>query len=82
MSDYTAATWIGSPNYTPGRQQGVRYITLHIMAGYLAGTDTTRYVSPAGLAAALDARGSGFTWWDGTGDEPEGPDGEFVVTPA
>ena len=48
----------------------------------LAGTDTTRYVSPAGLAAALDARGSGFTWWDGTGDEPEGPDGEFVVTPA
>ena len=48
----------------------------------LAGTDTTRYVSPAGLAAALDARGSGFTWWDGEGEEPSGPDGEFVVTPA
>lgn len=51
-------------------------------AEVLTGTDTTRYVSPAGLAAALDARGSGFTWWDGEGEEPSGPDGEFVVTPA
>ena len=34
--------------------------------------------------AALNAllRGSGLTWWDGEGEEPSGPDGEFVVTPA
>lgn len=36
------ATWIGSPNYTPGRAgHKVDHITLHIMAGYLAGTDST-----------------------------------------
>lgn len=36
------AQWIGSPNYTPGRGgQHVDHITLHIMAGYLAGTDST-----------------------------------------
>lgn len=36
------ATWIGSPNYTPGRGgQRIDHITLHIMAGYLAGTDAT-----------------------------------------
>lgn len=41
MTGYTGATWIGSPNHTRGRRQPVRYISLHIMAGYLAGTDQT-----------------------------------------
>ena len=36
------AQWIGTPNYTPGRNgQKIDHITLHIMAGYLAGTDST-----------------------------------------
>lgn len=36
------ATWIGTPNYEPGRRgQHVDHITLHIMAGFLAGTDST-----------------------------------------
>lgn len=36
------ATWVGSPNYTPGRGlHTIDHITLHIMAGYLAGTDST-----------------------------------------
>lgn len=36
------AKWIGTPNYTPGRGgQHIDHITLHIMAGYLAGTDAT-----------------------------------------
>lgn len=36
------ATWIGTPNYEPGRRgQKVDHITLHIMAGFLAGTDAT-----------------------------------------
>ena len=36
------ATWIGTPNYEPGRRgQRVDHITLHIMAGFLAGTDST-----------------------------------------
>lgn len=35
-------TWIGTPNYTSGRGSNhVDHITLHIMAGYLAGTDAT-----------------------------------------
>lgn len=35
-------TWIGTPNYEPGRRgQKIDHITLHIMAGYLAGTDST-----------------------------------------
>lgn len=35
-------TWIGTPNYTAGRGGNhVDHITLHIMAGYLAGTDVT-----------------------------------------
>ncbi|KFI52639.1 N-acetylmuramoyl-L-alanine amidase [Bifidobacterium biavatii] len=41
MTDYSGATWVGSPNYTPGRAQPVQYIALHVMAGYLAGTDAT-----------------------------------------
>ena len=35
-------TWIGTPNHTAGRGGNrVDHITLHIMAGYLAGTDVT-----------------------------------------
>lgn len=76
MSDYTAATWIGSPNYTPGRQQGVRYITLHIMAGYLAGTDTT-FQTQGGASSTYGVGGNGSVhqyvresdtpWSDGNG---------------
>lgn len=41
------ATWVGSPNYEPGRRgQTIDHITLHIMAGYLAGTDAT-FLNPA-----------------------------------
>lgn len=36
------AIWVGTPNYTSGRGgQRIDHITLHIMAGYLAGTDST-----------------------------------------
>lgn len=35
-------TWIGSPNHYRGRQgHRITHITLHVMAGYLAGTDST-----------------------------------------
>ena len=35
-------TWIGSPNHYNGRNgYGVTHITLHIMVGYLGGTDST-----------------------------------------
>lgn len=34
--------WVGSQNFTPGRGGNkIDHITLHIMAGYLAGTDST-----------------------------------------
>lgn len=40
-------TWKGSPNYTAGRGgHTIDHITLHIMAGYLAGTDAT-FANPA-----------------------------------
>ena len=39
MTGYAGALWVGSSNYTAGRAQSVQYITMHIMAGYLAGTD-------------------------------------------
>lgn len=40
-------TWKGSPNYTAGRSgHRIDHITLHIMAGYLAGTDAT-FANPA-----------------------------------
>lgn len=32
-------TWIGSPNYTPGRTQPIQKIIIHWMAGLLVGTD-------------------------------------------
>lgn len=33
--------WKGSPNYSTGRPAPPQFISLHIMAGYLAGTDST-----------------------------------------
>lgn len=46
------ATWIGTPNYTPGRGgRKVDHITLHIMAGYLAGTDATFQDTSRGTSA-------------------------------
>lgn len=45
-------TWIGTPNYTTGRGgQRVDHITLHIMAGYLAGTDATFQDASRGTSA-------------------------------
>lgn len=45
-------TWIGTPNYTPGRGGNhVDHITLHIMAGYLAGTDATFQDASRGTSA-------------------------------
>lgn len=45
-------TWIGTPNYTPGRGGNhIDHITLHIMAGYLAGTDATFQDASRGTSA-------------------------------
>ena len=33
--------WIGSPNFNVGRSGKVTHITLHVMGGFLAGTDST-----------------------------------------
>jgi hypothetical protein len=45
-------TWIGTPNCTPGRGGNhVDHITLHIMAGYLAGTDATFQDASRGTSA-------------------------------
>lgn len=55
------ATWIGTPNYTPGRSGWkVDHITLHIMAGYLAGTDAT-FRNPASQASATYGIGADGT---------------------
>lgn len=44
--------WIGSPNHYNGREgHHVTHITLHIMAGYLAGTDSV-FTNPASQASA------------------------------
>ena len=44
--------WKGSPNHYTGRQgYGVTHITLHIMVGYLAGTDST-FANSASQASA------------------------------
>lgn len=45
-------TWIGSPNHYNGRNgHSVTHITLHIMAGYLTGTDSV-FANPASQASA------------------------------
>ena len=42
MVGYAKAVWRGSPNHYQGRNgYKVTHITLHIMVGYLAGTDAT-----------------------------------------
>ena len=44
--------WKGSPNHYTGRQgYGVTHITLHIMVGYLAGTDST-FANPSSQSLA------------------------------
>ena len=44
--------WKGSPNHYTGRQgYGVTHITLHIMVGYLAGTDLT-FANPSSQSSA------------------------------
>lgn len=44
--------WKGSPNHHMGRQgYGVTHITLHIMVGYLAGTDST-FANPSSQSSA------------------------------
>lgn len=44
--------WRGSPNHYTGRQgYGVTHITLHIMVGYLAGTDST-FANPSSQSSA------------------------------
>lgn len=54
-------TWIGSPNHYNGRGgYSVTHITLHIMAGYLAGTDTV-FKNPASQASAHYGIGSDGT---------------------
>ena len=35
------STWIGTPNFTAGRRGKITHITLHVMGGFLAGTDST-----------------------------------------
>lgn len=53
--------WIGSPNHYDGRGgHSVTHITLHIMAGYLAGTDTV-FTNPASQASAHYGIGSDGT---------------------
>lgn len=77
MTGYAGALWVGSSNYTAGRAQSVQYITMHIMAGYLAGTDrifqrpdyqasSTYGVGPAGeVHQYVDE--SNTAWCDGNG---------------
>lgn len=51
--------WIGSPNHYSGRNgYQVTHITLHIMAGFLAGTDAT-FLSTSSQASAHYGIGSG-----------------------
>lgn len=50
--------WIGSPNHYAGRNgYQVTHITLHIMAGFLAGTDAT-FLNPSSQASAHYGIGS------------------------
>lgn len=54
------AIWVGTPNYTPGRGgQRIDHITLHIMAGYLAGTDTQFQITSPPEARASATYGIG-----------------------
>lgn len=51
MTDTTLATWSGSPHHFEGRNgYRVTHITLHVMGGYLAGTDAT-FKAPTPVSA-------------------------------
>lgn len=53
-------TWIGSPNHFNGRDGcRVTHITLHVMAGYLAGTDTVFGRSATQTSATYGIGGNG-----------------------
>lgn len=53
-------TWIGSPNHFNGRDGcRVTHITLHVMAGYLAGTDTVFSRSATQTSATYGIGGGG-----------------------
>lgn len=54
------STWIGSPNFTPGRAGKITHITLHVMGGFLAGTDST-FKNQANQVSATYGIGSNGT---------------------
>ena len=57
---YFPRSWVGSPNHSSSRSgQTVQYITLHIMAGYLAGTDSTFQRSNAKASSTYGVGGDG-----------------------
>lgn len=53
------AIWIGSPNYTPGRPSRPARISLHIMAGRLAGTDSVFQQSSRQASSTYGVGGDG-----------------------
>ena len=54
------STWIGSPNFMPGRSGTIDHITLHVMGGFLAGTDST-FKNPKNQVSATYGVGSDGT---------------------
>jgi hypothetical protein len=70
------SVWVGSPNYTAGRQQAIQYITMHIMVGTLSGTDRTFQIQ-GGASSTFGVGGNGdihqyvneadTPWSDGNG---------------
>lgn len=79
MSDYRDAIWKGSPNFTPSRSgHKIEYISLHIMAGFLAGTDSCFSRPSFGASATYGVGGNGevhqyvsessTAWADGSPD--------------
>lgn len=77
MSHYHGAVWIGSPNFTAGRCQQIQWITLHVMAGFLAGTDSTFQQVSSAASSTYGVGGDGSVhqyvseadtaWADGNG---------------
>lgn len=54
------STWLPSPNFTKGRTGAITHITLHVMGGFLAGTDST-FKNPANQVSATYGIGSNGT---------------------
>lgn len=54
------STWSGSPNFMPGRSGTINHITLHVMGGFLAGTDST-FKNPQNQVSATYGIGSDGT---------------------